>query len=225
MAAAIWRPIRTSWARPLTSGGEPYTVIGVLAPGFTFDPPPDLYMPFQADPNSTNQGHYFRAAARLKPGVSLDAAKAELNLAGGEFEPPISRGLGPKNSFTVEPMQQIMVSATYGGALHSAGRGRLRAVHRLRQRGQPAAGAGHRPFARDRHPVGHRRGARPHYPAVAHRKRAAVAGGGLLGLVIGALGVRALLAVNPATFRASARRRRRHARSGACWALPCCCRW
>ena len=32
---------------------------------------PDLYLPFQADPDSVNQGHYFRVAARLKPGVSL----------------------------------------------------------------------------------------------------------------------------------------------------------
>ena len=72
--------------KTLSLGGEPYTVIGVLAPTFTFDPPADLYLPFQADPNSTNQGHYFQAAARLKRGVSLSAAQAALNLAGQEFK-------------------------------------------------------------------------------------------------------------------------------------------
>src|SRR5580658_5367706 len=40
--------------KALTLGGEPYTVIGVLAHGFTFDPMPDVYLPFQADPESTN---------------------------------------------------------------------------------------------------------------------------------------------------------------------------
>jgi putative ABC transport system permease protein len=65
--------------KPLTLGGESYTVIGVLASGFTFDPLPDVYLPFQADPQSTNQGHFFQAAARLKPGVSLSNAKAALS--------------------------------------------------------------------------------------------------------------------------------------------------
>jgi len=36
--------------KALTLGGESYTVIGVLARGFTFDPLPDVYLPFQADP-------------------------------------------------------------------------------------------------------------------------------------------------------------------------------
>jgi hypothetical protein len=72
--------------KSITLGGESCTVIGVLASGFTFDPLPDLYMPFQADPNSTNHGHYFRVAARLKPGVSLSAAKAALDLAAAEFK-------------------------------------------------------------------------------------------------------------------------------------------
>jgi putative ABC transport system permease protein len=44
----------------LTLGGGSYTVIGVLASRFTFDPLPDLYLPFQADPNGTNGGHFSR---------------------------------------------------------------------------------------------------------------------------------------------------------------------
>ena len=90
--------------KTLTLGGEAYTIIGVLASGFTFDPMPDVYLPFQADPNSTNQGHYFRAAARLKPGVSLASAKAALNLAGQEFKRLFPNAIGPKSSFTVDPL-------------------------------------------------------------------------------------------------------------------------
>lgn len=95
--------------KSLTLGGESYSVIGVLAPGFTFEAPADLFLPFQADPNSTNQGHYFRTAARLKPGVSLGEAKAAMKLAAEEFKRTYPNALGPKNSFTVEPMQQLMV--------------------------------------------------------------------------------------------------------------------
>src|SRR5579871_1049054 len=95
--------------KSLTLGGESFTVIGILAPGFTFDPAPDVYLPFQADPNSTNQGHYFRAAARLKPGVSLATAKAALNLAGEAFKRQYPGALDPKMSFSVEPMQRLLV--------------------------------------------------------------------------------------------------------------------
>jgi len=48
-------------------GGEPFTVIGILDPTFTSDPPADIYLPLKADPNSADQAHYLRAAARLKP--------------------------------------------------------------------------------------------------------------------------------------------------------------
>ncbi len=91
-------------------GGEPYEVIGVVAHSFAVEPAPDLYLPFQADPDSTNQGHYFQSAARLKPGVSLSAAKAGLDLAGGEFRRLYPNAIGPKNSFTVESMREMTVS-------------------------------------------------------------------------------------------------------------------
>src|SRR5438067_4233882 len=35
-------------------GGEPHTVVGILDPTFTSDPPADIYLPLKADPNSTD---------------------------------------------------------------------------------------------------------------------------------------------------------------------------
>jgi predicted permease len=95
--------------RAIALGGESVTIIGVLDHKFAFDPQPDVYLPFQADPNSTNQGHYFRVAARLKPGVTVGAAKASMNLAAEQFRRRYPDAIGPRNSFTVEPMQQLMV--------------------------------------------------------------------------------------------------------------------
>ena len=60
--------------RSITLNRETYTVIGVLRRGFQPDPPADVFLPIQADPNSTNQGHYLRVAGRLKRGVSLESA-------------------------------------------------------------------------------------------------------------------------------------------------------
>jgi len=95
--------------KSLSLGGEAYTIIGVIGAGFAFDPPADIYLPFQADPNSTQMVHFFIAAARLKPGVSLQAAKAGMALAAEEYKRKFPRSLGPNMSFTVEPLQQIIV--------------------------------------------------------------------------------------------------------------------
>ena len=183
--------------KALTLGGESYTVIGVLARGFTFDPSPDVYLPFQADPESTNQGHFFQAAARLKPGVSLSAAKAALKLTGEEFKRRYPGAMGPTNSFTAEPMQQLLVSnvrtalfvllgavgcvlliacANVASLLLARATGRAREIA-IRS----AIGAGRGRIVRQ---------------LLTESVLLSMAGG-LVGLAIGALGVRALLAVNP----------------------------
>jgi putative ABC transport system permease protein len=55
--------------KTIAVSGDPYEVIGVLGPTFKTDPRADIWLPLQADPNSTNQGHYLLCAARLRPGV------------------------------------------------------------------------------------------------------------------------------------------------------------
>ena len=63
----------------LSLGNEPFTIVGVLNQSFVTDPQADIWLPFQFDPNSTNQGHYFVAAARpetwRKPGPSQRPAQ------------------------------------------------------------------------------------------------------------------------------------------------------
>jgi putative ABC transport system permease protein len=90
-------------------GGEPYTILGVTGPGFTFASLPDLLLPFQADPNSTQNAVYFSAAARLKPGVGVTMANAALDLAAQEFKRKFPGTLGPKMTFGVEPIEETMV--------------------------------------------------------------------------------------------------------------------
>src|SRR5262249_19522337 len=57
--------------KALTLGGGAYTILGVLDASFTAEGEPDLFLPLQADPNSTNPAHNLRAAAHLKPGIAL----------------------------------------------------------------------------------------------------------------------------------------------------------
>ncbi|MGA3018255.1 MAG: ABC transporter permease [Bryobacteraceae bacterium] len=88
---------------------QPYTVVGVMPKSFESDPLIDVWIPLQADPNSTNQGHYLAAAARLKPDISIEQARAAMKVLGERF-----RGANPKwmdagESVAVVPMKEAMV--------------------------------------------------------------------------------------------------------------------
>jgi len=70
--------------KSISLSGDPFVVIGVISPDFDiaeFGPEPDLFVPFQLDPNTVDQGHFFQAAARIKPGVTLEQAQAQLKLS------------------------------------------------------------------------------------------------------------------------------------------------
>ncbi|HEY6346153.1 MAG TPA: ABC transporter permease [Bryobacteraceae bacterium] len=96
----------------ISLGGEPYTVSGIVAanPGLLeIGPPSDVYVPFQIDPNTTDQGHYFEVVARLKRGVSLKQAQARLQASAAQYRDKFPNILGPKDSFTVMPFQEALV--------------------------------------------------------------------------------------------------------------------
>lgn len=95
--------------RVVVLNGEPYTVIGVLQASFHSYPPSDLFLPLQADRNSTNQGHFLSVAGRLKPGVTLDFAKAQVAMAAQRFRQANPNVMGKEESATVVPFQEAMV--------------------------------------------------------------------------------------------------------------------
>ena len=91
--------------------GDPYVVVGVLN---RFDvseflDPPDVWTPFQIDPNTTSGAHYFRSAARIKAGVTLAQAQAALRQSAAQFREKFPNQLGPNESFSVEPIQNVFV--------------------------------------------------------------------------------------------------------------------
>ncbi len=94
----------------LSLGNEPYTIVGVIGKEFFSDPVADIWLPFQFEPESTNGNQYFQAAARLKPGITLAAANAQMKLATKEYYRlfPIS---DPKEGelFGVEPLRDLII--------------------------------------------------------------------------------------------------------------------
>lgn len=98
--------------KTISLSGDPYVVIGIIGSGFDIRelaPPPDVFVAFQLDPNSKDQGHYFQAAGRLRPGVTLAQAQARLKLSAEEFRRKFPNALPPNQGFSVERMQEVLV--------------------------------------------------------------------------------------------------------------------
>jgi predicted permease len=95
--------------RAIVLNKQPYTVAGVMPPGFEAEPQVDLWLPLQADPNTTNQGHYLAVAARLKPGVELSQARAEMKVAGERFRAANPKWMDQGESVAVTPMRESLV--------------------------------------------------------------------------------------------------------------------
>jgi putative ABC transport system permease protein len=99
--------------KTISLSGNPYTVIGVLDPSVDFQelvPDPEVWIAFQFDPNTKDQGHYFRVAGRLAPGVSLEQANARLKLSSTEYDEKFPKALGQDAVFEALPIREAVVS-------------------------------------------------------------------------------------------------------------------
>jgi predicted permease len=109
--------------KSISLSGVPHTVVGILGPSFNteLDSPPDVWLPFQIDPNSNDHAQYFNVVGRLKQGVSIGTATAQLQLAANEFRGKFPNIMGPRDSFGVVPFQDSMVSDVRPSLLVLAG--------------------------------------------------------------------------------------------------------
>src|SRR5262245_25219345 len=86
--------------RTILLNGEPYTIVGVMRPDFAFPTREfQIYVPLTFDPAElVNRMNYsYLAIARLKPGVTVDQARAEMNLMAAQItreHPKENEGIG-----------------------------------------------------------------------------------------------------------------------------------
>lgn len=87
LSDAFWRTRfgadRSVIGRSIVMDGTSYTIVGVMPP--SFDPPRfgwmtehPLWIPFAATPGNRKWGRFLHVVARLRPGASIDVARAEL---------------------------------------------------------------------------------------------------------------------------------------------------
>ena len=90
--------------------GEPYQIVGVLGKNFVTDTPADLWVPFQFDMNSVDMAHYFTVAARLKPGVTIQQADAQLKLVSDQYRRLYGAdSIPPGGAFGVASLQESSI--------------------------------------------------------------------------------------------------------------------
>jgi predicted permease len=98
--------------RPLRIDGTTATIVGVLNADVDtaiFDVAPDVWVPLQLDPNSTDHPPSLIAAARLKPGATIALAQSHARLAGETFHRQFPQASGPSDTFTVAPFHEAAV--------------------------------------------------------------------------------------------------------------------
>ena len=183
--------------KPVTLSGDLYTIVGVMPAGFQSEPVADILLPLQADPNSANQGHYLLCAARLKPGVTAEAARAQMKVVAEQFRKAHPKIVDPTETIAVVPLHEAIVGDVRLPLmilLGSVGFVLLIACANVANLLLARAAARQKEVA-IRAAIGASR-ARIMRQHLTESVLLSITGG-LLGYVLGAWGVRALLALNP----------------------------
>jgi predicted permease len=177
--------------------GEQYVVLGILPENYQPDPPTDLYFPAQFDPNSTNQGHIYDVAGRLRPGASIASAQAELAVIADQFRAAHSDFVDKSESVEVVPLRVAIGGDVRFALLILAG---AVAFVLLIACGNVASlllarAAGRQREIAIRTAVGASRGRI--IQQLMTESMLLGLGGGVAGLILGGMGVRLLLAFSP----------------------------
>jgi predicted permease len=178
-------------------GGAPYTVIGIISPGFKPYHPAEVWIPLQADPNSTNQASTLTAAARLPDGMTLARANSEMAVIAERYSQTHLRQIDRHGGIQVSWMEEQITGDARPALLILLGAVGLvlliacanvanlllaRAASRQREIGiRSAIGAGRGRIVRQ----------------LLTESVLLSLTGGVLGLALGSWGVRALLALAP----------------------------
>jgi putative ABC transport system permease protein len=185
--------------KAISLGNQPYTVVGVIGRDFAADVQADVWLPFQFEPDSRDMNHYFFVTGLLQPGVTLVQANDELRAASPEYHREYL-STSPQLLFTVGALRDTIIGDARNSLLMMLGAVALvlliacanvanlllarATVRRHEFAMRSALGAGRARIMRQ---------------LLTESVLLSLAGG-ILGILVGMGGVRALLAVSPASL-------------------------
>ncbi|WP_309893606.1 ABC transporter permease [Archangium sp.] len=113
---------RSALGRTLTLNGEPHTVVGVMPPGFTFPSERvDAWITTSRISESgiprVRQNRWQSVVARLKPGVTLEAARTEMNGLAKQLAEENPAASFQANAATVLPLHEAITGDVREGLL------------------------------------------------------------------------------------------------------------
>lgn len=91
--------------KTLNLNGESYTVVGIMPPGFHYPATVELWTPVGIDPASQEKANYLEITGRLKPGVSLDKAQAEMKVLAEQLRKARPGFLNEKETTRLKTLQ------------------------------------------------------------------------------------------------------------------------
>ncbi len=173
---------RTIVGRTIDVNARPATVVGVLAESFRHvetnpEREADVFMPYGFPTTDANRGgHFIRAVGRLRGGVSVDQARAELTAIAARLERDHPQD-NTNQGVHVAPLHDALVAEARPALLLLGAAVLFVLLVACANLGQPAAGAGRLAPRRARGACGDGRRPRSPGPPVDHRERGAVVAG------------------------------------------------
>ena len=185
----------------ISLGNTRHVIVGVVAAGFDaeqFDALPAVWVPFQIDPNRIDAGNLFTVTGRLSAGVSLGDANANLALTLATYRQQ-RPGTTSRTIWSVQPLRDAMVGNIQPSLLLLLGAVTfllLIACANVANLSLARADVRAREMA-IRSALGASRSRILSQVLIESVLLASI--GGVLGLLVGVYGVRALLAIYPST--------------------------
>lgn len=128
LAESMFGGAPNALGRTVRLDNQPYTIVGVMPANFAFPSREmQLWMPLQFSPSAfldpaERSNYYLSAVARLRPGVSVEQAQAELSLIGQQLErtyPKENEGMGATAvtmQEVISPQSRMLVIGVFGAA-------------------------------------------------------------------------------------------------------------
>lgn len=115
LSYAFWRDRLASdpavVGKAVSFSGVPHTVVGVVGESFDLDElgDPQVFVPLQLDPATTDHAHTIRAAARLATGVTFEQAQARMAASVAAFNERFPAAALENEAFTAVTLSDALV--------------------------------------------------------------------------------------------------------------------